>query len=88
VAEYGGFNTVYAGDGRDYVKNYFEGGNHVNLAPATTTMLVLASLPLPALTTKCTQVLAMTRWNSRPIMVTTTAKAATMSCSLSALTTI
>jgi serralysin len=31
VAEYGGFNTVYAGDGRDYVKNYFEGGNHVNL---------------------------------------------------------
>jgi serralysin len=31
VGKYGGYNTVYAGAGADYVRNYFEGGNKIDL---------------------------------------------------------
>ena len=37
VGAYGGYNTVYAGSGWDYVKNSYEGGNRVDLGSGNDT---------------------------------------------------
>jgi serralysin len=39
VGDYGGFNTVYAGSGGDLVKNYFEGGNVIDLGSGNDTYI-------------------------------------------------
>ncbi|TWF53320.1 calcium-binding protein [Neorhizobium alkalisoli] len=39
VGDYGGFNTVYADSGADLVKNWFEGGNQIDLGSGNDTYI-------------------------------------------------